>query len=73
MKIKKARKRSALRFLVRVGVVLLIAAAGMCFVSIRRIDNNAAAPNYRDGDLVFEERWGSGAVFLLVRVRGFDG
>ena len=71
MKIKKSRKRIILRFLARVGIVVMIIIVG-CFISVRRISGNVESPDFRDGDLVFEEKWGGKATFLLVRVRGFE-
>ena len=40
-------------------------------VSVRRIEGDFAVPDYRDGDLVFEEKLG-GRAFLLIRIRGFE-
>lgn len=71
MKIKKSRKRIIVRFLVRVGLMAIIIVS-FCFVSVRRIEGDAITQDYRDGDLVFEERWGKGATFLLIRVRSFE-
>ena len=71
MRIKKSRKRSTLRFLVRVGLIVAIVWIGLLTFSISRINNNTDAPNYRDGDLVFKKRWDNDA-FLLIRVRGFE-
>ena len=43
----------------------------MVLVQIRRIEGDAEAPLYKDGDLVLAFRF-SDAPFLQLRVRGFD-
>ena len=71
MKIKKSRRHEWACLLRKIIVLAAILIAMMILVQIRRIEGDAVAPLYKDGDLVFKPRFGD-APFLLLRVRGFD-
>ena len=72
MKIKKSRKRAWMRFLVRVGIYLVLAGISVIFIRVNRIIGDEKMPNFKDGDLVFTNKIDSATPFLLIRVRGFD-
>lgn len=72
MKIKKSRKRAWVRFLVRVGIYLVLAGISVIFIRVDRIIGDEKMPNFKDGDLVFTNNINNVTPFLLIRVRGFD-
>ncbi|MDO4220197.1 MAG: hypothetical protein Q4D22_03145 [Candidatus Saccharibacteria bacterium] len=72
MKIKKSRKRAWMRFLVRVGIYMIMAGIMAIFIRVDRIVGDERAPFFKDGDLVFTNKIDNTTPFLLVRVRGFD-
>lgn len=72
MKIKKSRKRAWMRFLVRVGIYLVLAGISVIFIRADRIIGDEKMPNFKDGDLVFTNKNNNATPFLLIRVRGFD-
>ena len=71
MKIKNGRRHEWARLLRKVATLAVLVAGMMVLVQIRRIEGDAEAPLYKDGDLVLAFRF-SDAPFLQLRVRGFD-
>ncbi len=72
MKIKKSRRRECLRLLARVGLDILLIVMILGLFRIERVIGDEWKPNYRDGDVVFLNRFDNGTPILLIRVRGFD-